>query len=105
MKMRWTVLTLTTLIAGPVAAGVVYEIDVTDHEQSPPKTEYIQAAVDGRNLKMGNNPGEDNTSSKSGGRSSQGEMIFRGERREIVMVDHAKNSYSVMDGETIKQIG
>ena len=84
------------MAASPVPnPGVVYEIEVKDHEQSPPKTESIQAAVEGRYLKMG-------VASK--GRSAQGEMIFRGDRRELVVVDHENKSYHVMDEAAVRQI-
>lgn len=79
-------------IAVPLSAGVVYEIEVTDHEQSPPKTESIQAAVEGRHLKMG---------IASGGKGKQGEMIFRGDRREMVVVDHENRTYHQIDQEGI----
>ncbi len=84
-----------TLALAPALAGVVYEIDFTDHEQSPPKSESIEAAVEGRNLKMG---------IASGGRGKQGEMIFRGDRREMVVVDHEDRTYQVLDEATMKQI-
>ncbi len=79
----------------PALAGVVYEIEVTDHEQSPPKSESIEAAVEGRSLKMG---------IASGGRGKQGEMIFRGDRREMVVVDHEDKSYTVIDEAAMQQI-
>jgi len=88
-------LALVWLAAAPLAAGVVYEIEVTDHEQSPPKTQSIETAAEGRNLKMG-------IASKAEG--SQGEMIFRGDRREMVVVDHDSESYTVIDEEAIGQI-
>jgi hypothetical protein len=83
------------LALAPAFGGVVYEIEVTDHEQSPPKSESIEAAVEGRHLKMG---------IASGGRGAQGEMIFRGDRREMVVVDHEDGSYYVMDEATMKQL-
>lgn len=94
MKKLWIPLLLATL-AAPLTAGVVYEIEVKDHEQSPPKTESIQASVEGRHLKMG---------VASGGRGSQGEMIFRGDRREMVVVDHDNQAYTVIDEEAIGAI-
>ncbi len=93
MNKLWIAMTLAALAAGPVAAGVVYEIEVTDHEQSPPKSESIQAAVEGRNLKMG-------TASRGSG--GEGEMIFRGDRREMIVVDHEKKSYLVMDEKALE---
>ena len=84
------------MAVAPLTAGVVYEIEVKDHQQSPPKTESIQAAVEGRHLKMGI------ASGSQGGK--QGEMIFRGDRREMVVIDHEKRSYQVMNEETMRQI-
>ncbi len=83
------------LLGQPLTAGVVYEIEVKDHEQSPPRSESIQAAVEGRSLKMG---------IASGGRGAQGDMIFRGGRREMVVIDHDRRSYHQIDEEAIAQI-
>ena len=83
------------LLSIPALAGVVYEIEVTDHEQSPPKSQSMETAVEGRLLKMGI-PG--------GGRSGDGEMIYRGDRREMVWVDHDKKTYFVIDEETMKAL-
>ncbi|MCP3962006.1 MAG: hypothetical protein GY719_29540 [bacterium] len=96
MKNRLILLSLAILLLqAPLYAGVVYEIEVKDHEQSPPKTESIQAAVEGRHLKMG---------IASGGKGKQGEMIFRGDRREMVVVDHENRTYHKIDEATIGQI-
>lgn len=95
MKKLRIFLALVALIAGPAAAGVVYEIEVTDHQQSPPQSESIQVAVEGANLKIG---------IASGGRGKQGEMIFRGDRHEMVVVDHDDKSYHVMDKEALGRI-
>ena len=95
MKTNLFVCLAITLILSPLFAGVVYEIEVTDHEQSPPKTKSIQAAVEGRHLKMG---------IASKGKGKQGEMIFRGDRREMVVVDHENGTYHLMDEATIGQV-
>ena len=94
MKNRWIVPFLA-LLTSPLYAGVVYEIEVKDHEQSPPKSEAIQAAVEGRHLKMG---------IASKGKGAQGEMIYRGDRREMVVVDHENRTYFVVDKEAIRQL-
>jgi len=96
LKNRWIPMTVGWLAAFPLMAGVVYEIEVTDHEQSPPKSESIQVAVEGRNLKMG---------IASKGKGAQGEMIYRGDRREMVIVDHENRSYVVLDQAAINAIG
>ena len=80
----------------PALAGVVYEIEVTNHEQAPPRTESMEAAVEGKNLKMEVLPGESDR--------GRGEMIFRGDRREMVVVDHDDKSYLVMDQESLDRI-
>ncbi len=95
MNTRWILATLALLLTAPLYAGVVYEIEVKDHEQSPPKTESIQAAVEGRHLKMG---------IASKGKGAQGDMIFRGDRREMVVVDHENKTYHLIDEEAVKGI-
>jgi hypothetical protein len=85
---------LALVASMPAAAGVVYEIEVTDHGQSPPTSENIQASVEGRHLKMG----------VAGGQGRQGDMIFRGEKREMVVVDHDEKSFFVMDPDALRAI-
>lgn len=92
MNRFFLVAALVLLVGVPASAGVVYESEVTDHEHSPGKTESIQTLVEGRRLKVGTAPG---------GRSSKSEMIYHGDRREMVVVDHARKSYFVMDREQI----
>ena len=75
--------------------GVVFEIEVTDHVQSPPNVETIETYVEGKLLKV---------EIASGGRGSKGDMIYRGDRREIVVVDHEDKSYMVMDEEAMQAI-
>ena len=55
----------------------------------------LEAAVEGRHLKMGIAPGS---------QGDRGEMIFRGDRREMVVVDHETGSYHVMDQATMNRI-
>ncbi|GEM_PF-864879 len=72
--------------------GVVFEIEVTDHEQSPPKVESFLASVEGKNLKMEILPDRDG--------KGKGQMIFRGNRGkngEVVITDDDTKSYYVMD--------
>ena len=79
--------------------GVVYEIEVTDHEQSPPRLEAMEISVEGPNLKMDMRP--------SGGEGGSEEMIFRGDRGEngeMVLVDHDAKSYYVMDDASMRAL-
>ena len=37
--------------------------------------------------------------------ASENDMIYRGDRREIMVIDHGKKSYMVVDGEMIEKLG
>ena len=95
-RKTWMTLALSALVSAHLMAGVVYEIEVTDHEQSPPKTSEMEIAAEGRHLKMGIAPGE---SGRAGG-----DAIWRGDRREMVVVDHEDRSYVVIDEEMIESL-
>ena len=93
---RWmTGLGSLFLLASPVGAGVVFEIQTTDHEASPPRTETTEVSAEGKNLKMEVAAGLD---------GGNGDMIYRGDRREMVVVDHEDKSYTVIDEAAIRQI-
>lgn len=82
---------VTALLAQPVLAGVVFEIETTDHGSSEPYTSQVM--VEGQNLKMNIHGGRD------------GAMIFRGDRREMIVVNDQDKSYMVIDQKTMEQIG
>ena len=79
----------------PLHAGVVYEIEVKDYEESPPVTESVQAAVEGRYLKLG---------VASPGQPEEVDSIFNSELREMVLVDHKEKSYMVMNEASMRQL-
>jgi len=80
----------------PLAAGVVFEVETTDASGS---VETHQMLVQGGQLKMEMGAGQ-------GGAAEGGnDAIFRSDRREMVVIDHAKKSYMVIDEEMIQQIG
>lgn len=72
--------------------GVVYEMEITDHNESPPVVYDTEIMAEGVNYKMSM------TGGPAGGRF---EMIFRGVQREMLMVIHEERSYVVMNQETI----
>ena len=77
--------------------GVVFEIEVKDHEQSPPKTSEMEVVIEGRNLAI--------PVSSSDGQSGRGKMIFRGDRGEngeVVVVDDDEKTYYVMDDASVR---
>ena len=80
-------------------AGVVYEIEVLDHEQDTPRSDSTQVEIDGHRLAMEILP-----SSEDEGRR-EGKMVFRGDRREVVVVDDDTKSYYVMDEAAVASIG
>ena len=85
------------LLLGPsIFAGVVFEIETKDHEQSP-KAEVTQAYMEGKNIKMA-------IPSGAGGGETKDEMIFRGDRREMIVTDSQNKTYFVVDEESVRQI-
>lgn len=92
----WITLTLSALFSTQLLAGLVYEIEVTDHEQSPPATSTSEISIEEPRLKMLVAPSESN--------EAGGDMIWRGDLREMVVIDHDERSYMVMDEETIKSM-
>jgi len=82
------------IVASNVSAGVVFEVETKDHKSGD--SGHIQAFVAGENLKM---------LITSGGNVESNEMIFRGDRREMVVVDHGNQSYLTIDEPMIKSIG
>jgi hypothetical protein len=92
MKQASVILIAVLFLASPLLAGVVFEIETTDHTESPPQIQTVRMSGQGHNLKM------DITSDKP---EDQGEMIYRGDRGEMVMISHAEKSYFVMDREAV----
>jgi len=95
-----SLLPLLFLLASAAAhAGVVYEVETTYHSGSGgSETETTQMSVKQPNLKMG----------VEGAGSSDpdaGEAIFRGDRREMVVVDHGEKTYMVIDSAAAERMG
>lgn len=96
--LRFVVLIAVLLVSmGSVRAGVVFEIETIDHQQQDSQPQTTRVAVEGRRLSIGIAPGEKNRRG--------GVMQFRGDRREMVLVDHDSQSYFLMDAQTLRQLG
>jgi hypothetical protein len=97
MNRRVQILSAVLALAwsGPLSAAVVLEVESRDHRVSPPQTQSSQVISDGRQLAMGIMRGRTN---------SDGGMIYRGGRREMLLVNHRDQSYMVFDRETIEQL-
>lgn len=90
---------LIVLTGSPLLAGVVFEVETTYHSGSPRGPESAQMSVEGKNLKMEILPGRDSS------RKGKDEAIFRGDRRQMVVVDHHDKAYMVMDTATMSKMG
>ena len=85
---------LILFLATRASAGVVIEIETLDHRLNESGT--VLSVVDGKNMKM---------TIVSGGEHEKAEMIFRGERREMIVVDHDDKSYMVINEAMIDELG
>jgi len=97
MSLRFSLLGLSLVLASssPLNAAVVLEVETRDHRTSPPQTQSSQVTSDGRTLAMG---------IMRGRTSTEGGMIYRGGRREMVVVNHRDQSYMVLDKQTMQQL-
>ena len=84
----------TVLSLHSLPGGVVFQIESKDVGGND--SELLESVVEGTNLKM---------EIGSGNRNSEGTMIFRGEQRRMLVVDHDTRSYMVMDQAAISAIG
>ena len=82
-------------LAFPLQAGVVFEIEVKDNDTTPPSSEITLVKAEGRMINM-----------EMLGRNGQPaqEMVFRGDRREMIAIDHASQSYFIMDEQMMKAL-
>jgi hypothetical protein len=85
---------LVLFLAARALAGVVLEIETKDHRSNESGT--VVTLVDGKDLKM---------TITSGGDQEESEMIFRGEKREMIVVDHDDKTFMVIDEAMIDSIG
>src|SRR5690554_4974415 len=93
MKALWIALTLLVSLTGPLRAAVELKVETRDHSFAPPKSYFTDIVAEGRYLKL--------TIPAVGDRDG-GEMIFRADRREMVIIDHRDRSYMVMDTAAIR---
>ena len=92
--MKRTLLVLPcALLATTSFAGVVYEIE--NRQMSTETVQTSAISVEGPNLKM---------LMDSGDGQDEGEMIFRGENREMIVVNHKERTYMVLDEDTMNQL-
>ena len=93
MARRLGVLLLLAL-ASPAFAGVVFEFETSDLLSPGSEPDVIHTTVDGNNLKI----------DVTGPRGANADMIYRGDRREMIAIDHDSQSYVVFDEAMIGEI-
>jgi hypothetical protein len=91
--MKRTFITLAILVAvAPAFAGVVYQVETRDLSSSPAQTSDGTISAQGMLLKM---------QIQSADSDFNGEMIFRGDRREMVIVNHDEKTVVTIDEATM----
>lgn len=93
MKLQWMLFAVAMLVADSSQGAVVLKIETRDHSVNPPRSYTTDIVAEGQFLKM--------TIPAVGDRDG-GEMIFRGDRKELVIVDHRGKSFMVMDEAAIR---
>lgn len=88
---------LLTLLfsAAPADAGQVWTMNVTDHIGGQETVQELR--VERKNLKM--------TIASGGGGDDGGQLIFRGDRRELLFLDPASRTFMQMDEKTARELG
>lgn len=85
------------VIKTAAVAGVVYELETKSYGPSGESTMSSEVLVEGSNLKMAI------AGSKAGSMNEvNGDMIFHGQRREVVGVDHGEKAFFIMNAEMIE---
>jgi len=95
MKVRFAAMLSFFLMSSAVFAGVVFEIETKDHTKSNAEMEKAHIKADGKKLTM---------EMPSNARGNDGDMIYRGDNREMLVVNHDDKSFMSIDMEAIKAL-
>lgn len=95
MRVAAAIAAFLVLAAGPVFAGVVFEMEMIDLVDGAAAPDKMTSTLDGANLKIG----------VTGPNGSPNEMIYRGDSREMIAIDHQSQSYVLIDDAAVQQIG
>ena len=86
--------TVFLLLSVPAFAGVVFEFELVDTTDPTAEPDRINTSVEGERIRM----------NVKGPRGANADMIFRGDRHEMLAVDHDTQTYVLIDDATIDQI-
>ena len=78
----------------PANAGVVFEFELTDGKDPAAAPDRIRTSVEGERIRM----------DVKGPRGANADMIFRGDTKEMLAVDHDSRSYVLIDDASIREI-
>ena len=95
MKLQGTLFAVAMLVANSLQGAVVLKIETRDHSVTPPRSYTTDMVAEGQFLK---------TTIPAVGDRDGGEMIFRGDRHELMIVDHRSKSYLLMDEAAIRRL-
>jgi len=84
------------LCATVLSAGVVFEIEIEDHNESPPKRSSVHISADDANVRMDMASADRTTNETT--------MVFRSAQSQMVVLDHAKKSYFIVDQKMVDSI-
>jgi hypothetical protein len=81
--------------AAPLSPGVVFEIETTDHRRTPAEVSRNTMSVEGVLIRM---------NIAEGASARKGAVIFRGDRREMIALDHSEKTFTVIDAATLESL-
>lgn len=81
----------------PVRAGVVFDMETTYYSGSEPTVQTGRLLVLRPNLKV-------DFAAGMGAQNTPREMIYRGDRKQMIVIEHSEKAYVVIDPETIRSV-
>jgi hypothetical protein len=93
--MRVSVLLFALFATTNLHAGVVFDIETKNNDTNPPQITNTRVLVEGRLLKL---------QTAAPGNQQPTQMIFRGDRREMIIIDHRTRSFIVMDQQAMQAL-
>jgi hypothetical protein len=96
MKQNNIILLLSALVSlnSALSAGVVYTLSSKDLQKAENSGD-MTVSVDGKNLKM----------EFADGAKGNGSMVFLGNENSVMMIDHERKQFFLMDEATLNQLG